>query len=51
MYGFLAILLNNESCQLFMNICAPKFAHFTIILQKNWGKMIVKKLVLPNYID
>jgi hypothetical protein len=44
-------LVKNESYQICTNIWKPNLAYFTSILQKNWLKMIVKKLVLSNYTD
>jgi hypothetical protein len=45
------IFVKNESYQIFMNICKLNLAYVTSILQKNWLKMVVKKLAPPNYID
>jgi hypothetical protein len=45
--------VKNESYQIFANICKSKFAYIHILQVpfKNLPKMIVKKLVLPKYID
>jgi hypothetical protein len=43
--------VENESYQIFTNICKPNLAYFANIVSENWLKMIAKKLVLPNFND
>jgi hypothetical protein len=44
--------VKNESYQIFANICKHNLhSLFYKYSSKNWPKMIVKKLVLSNYID